>query len=167
MRPNVLCWQLVWLCLASCECEKGPCEATQKPQRARVIEQGVIGVVAYETDACDANCCECSWSEAQLTLWSAAEPFRDREAVLARLAQGAPTERFSVEADYEHALLPGHYLLCEMNACAALSIDRSVVFTVNLQQVFGPTQLVVFASGEQRPDLVFDELDAALMTDEP
>ena len=62
------------------ECVREACDATGRPQPAGELEQGIVGVIAYQTDACMGGsepCCECMFRQARSRIFGIAEGVRD------------------------------------------------------------------------------------------
>ena len=161
MRAFVAVLVLLPIGLLACEpdCQESACDAARAPGDSRAIEQGVVGVVAYRTDACEHSCCACTFEDTTFAIAHLSEPVVDEAGAFAAVARaGTMFEAFDVHHRYERALEPGDYLLCYLSKCAALHVDAGAVFTVNLQRRYGPPSLIVFApdSDAQRDDLVFD-----------
>ena len=129
------------------------------PRRQGKIQQGVVGVIAYRTDACEQSCCACAFEDAELWLLPLDEPVTSEAEALAAVAGGSSSGMtLKVSGAYEQALDVGSYLLCYRSKCAALDVQAGEVFTVNLQLRYGPPSVIVFApnDGHASDDLVFE-----------
>jgi hypothetical protein len=74
-------WSLIVLaiCASACseECVLEACDDALQPQPKGSIEQGIVGVVAYRTDACANDCCECNYSMGTLKIFGVDAAVRD------------------------------------------------------------------------------------------
>jgi hypothetical protein len=154
-------WNLVAfaLCASACseECVREACDDALHAQPKGSIEQGIVGVVAYRTDACENDCCECSYSTGTLKIFGTDEAVRDAEDAQARFSDQMPFMTLEVDTRYEQALEPGRYAVCDtsLRTCANIEIGRDQVLTLNLQLIFGPALMRVFdAEGARHEELV-------------
>jgi hypothetical protein len=141
-------------------CDEAACEAVQRPQSA-TIDQGVVGVVAYRTDACVNNCCGCSAGKTTLEVWQTNLRVVDASQANATVAMGLPTLEIEANGAYARRLDAGNYLLCTFlgsdGQCAAIEVAVGDVFTVNVQTLYGPSTMVTFQPDATTPsnDRVF------------
>ncbi len=147
------------VCASACseECVREACDDALRAQPKGSIEQGIVGVVAYRTDACENDCCECSYSMGTLKIFAVDAAVRDAADAQARFRSQAPFITLEADARYEQALEPGRYAVCDtsLRTCANLEILRNAVLTLNLQVINGPALMRVFdATGARRNELV-------------
>jgi hypothetical protein len=158
LAPALIASLALVMCCYGCldECAREACDAAAVPHARGELEQGVVGVIATRSDACRNDCCPCSWSQAELTVWHSDQPLDEGQG-LRLVASGMPAATIDARRAYSFALEPGEHMLCLSSTCAGLHIEPGVVFTVNVQQRYGPSSLLVFGPGDREPrdDLVF------------
>jgi len=141
-------------------CDEAACEAVQRPHSA-TIDQGVAGVIAYRTDACENNCCGCSAGNTTLEVWQTNLRVADASQANTAVAMDLPTLEIQANGAYARRLDAGNYLLCTFlgsdGQCAAIEVAAGDVFTVNVQTLYGPSKMVIFEPNATTPsnDRVF------------
>jgi hypothetical protein len=138
-------------------CERSGCDAANRPASGG-IDQGIVGVVAIESDAGENGCFKCPFSSTSLGVWRAADPVGDVAAAAALTQAGPPMLTINANERYRQHLDTGNWLVCPSTrggACAAVTIAAGHVVTVNVRMVFGPPVLVVFEAGKRRDSGVF------------
>jgi hypothetical protein len=159
MSKRIALAALVLLGLNACseECVVEACEDFERPQAKGAIETGIVGVVAYTTDACQNDCCECTYTQARLLVFETDTATEDATEVQARFADAPPLHTLEIDTRYTQALEPGRYAACDqqLRTCANLEIAAGEVFTLNVKTLRGPMQMRVFDdSGTRQRDLV-------------
>lgn len=147
------------VCASACseECVREACDDALRAQPKGSLEQGIVGVVAYRTDACSNECCECNYSQGTLKFFDVDEAVRDADDAQNRFGNQAPFLTLAVDTRYAQALEPGRYAVCDesLRTCANLEVLRNEVLTLNLQLIYGPALMRVFdAQGARRKELV-------------
>jgi hypothetical protein len=134
------------------DCVEDACQDALRAQPKGELMQGITGVVAYRTDACEQSCCECSYGASVLRVYAVDEPVLDDEDAQIRLTTRMDLTRVDAEERYAQALEPGRYAVCDqdLETCANLVIEAGEVYTVNIQTVYGPTQMRVFDPDGER-----------------
>ena len=157
--------KMLWIALAltlgglacSEECAREACDEVHQAQGAGTLEQGLVGVIAYSTDACENGCCECTYSSIELDVYAVSAPVTSAAQARAQLEQATPVATIAADERYAQALDEGMYVVCvrDFERCANIEIAAGDVTTLNVRTLYGPTQLVVFdANGAEQPTWV-------------
>ena len=159
MHRAALCVAFTALALHGCtaDCATEACDDFEKPHPTGSIQTGIVGVVAYATDVCENDCCECTYSQTTLLVFETDTPVTDGTDAQARFAQMDPKHTLALDTRYAQPLDPGRYAACgpNLDTCANLEIADGQVFTLNLKTLHGPMQMRVFDdSGTRQRDLV-------------
>jgi hypothetical protein len=148
---------LLGLYACSEECVLEACEDFERPQAKGAIETGIVGVVAYSTDACENGCCECEYTQTALVIFPTDTPVVDSADAQQRINTATMVRMLDVDTRYAQALEPRRYAACDqqLETCANLELAAGEVFTLNVKTLNGPMQMRVFDdSGSRQRDLV-------------
>ena len=126
-----------------------------RPQSA-AIDQGIVGFVAYESDFCENNCCECSAGPTTLDVWQTSARITDATQANEVVARDTAALQFHAEGAYSRTLEAGSYVICTFlgpdGRCAAIELGAGDVATVNVRTTLGPSTVVVFEPGATQPN---------------
>jgi hypothetical protein len=105
----------------------------------------MAGFIAYATDACGDGCCKCSAESDALAIWRMSVVVTTSDAAMSDMRNAQLVDRISVTGGYERALDAGNYLVCDADSCVGFAVGATGVVTVNVQKVYGPSQIIAFA----------------------
>jgi hypothetical protein len=138
-------------------CRTEACEDAERAQSDDAIETGIVGVVAYRSDSCGNDCCECQRFWSRLLIFKSDKAVVDGADARKRFEQVEPLHTLRADMRYAQALEPGRYVACDedLRTCANLELAKGEVFTLNLQAHKGPLWMRVFdAKGARHKELV-------------
>lgn len=139
--------------MAACEpCDRDGCDAYSRPARARSIDQGITGILAYLTDVSRDGCQECSLAKGRLWLWTGTAA--NAEAAAETVRTQRPLTAIDIDRRYEKRLDVGTYLSCagaSIDTCAPFVVRPGEVTTVNVRQQKGSAFMAVFERGSSTP----------------
>jgi hypothetical protein len=135
--------------VAGCNpCDRSGCEVRDNPAKDSG-HSAIAGTVSTETDVVVNGCQECPFGSATLSVWKTATATMDSATAKAIVDGSAATVVVQANQRYLQALDPGTYLVCIRPSCVSLDVTAGHVTTLNVEQVYGPGELLVAEPGER------------------